>query len=149
MEFVSFKQPCSAASRAVQEVQEFLASQRLADMENGQHNIEGEDFFVNIFGYTTTVPEARIWEAHREYIDIHVLIEGSEVVRVAPLEECEVITYHADRDYVEIASANPRLSATLDNTCLAVFYPEDGHQTGLMVAGEAAPLRKAVFKLRV
>lgn len=149
MEWVSLRLPCSAASRAVQKVQAFLSTQALATMENGQHNIEGEDFFVNIFGYTTTVAEERIWEAHRDYIDIHVLIEGSEVVRSAPIDECEIVQYHADRDYVEISKALPRVSAVLDHTCAAVFYPEDVHQTGLMVENQPQALRKAVFKLRV
>lgn len=149
MEWVSLALPCSAASVAMQKVQSFLATQALSSMENGQHHIEGEDFFVNIFGYTTTVAEERIWEAHRDYIDIHVVIEGSEVVRSAPINECEIVQYHAERDYVEIKNAPSRVSAVLDNTCATVFYPEDGHQTGLMVDNQPQAIRKAVFKLRL
>lgn len=149
MEWVSLRLPCSAASVAIEKVRAFLATQALASMENGQHAIEGEDFFVNIFSYTTAFEHERIWEAHRDYLDVHVLIEGSEIVRSAAIDECEIVQYHAERDYVEISKANPQVSAVLDAHCAAVFYPEDAHQTGLMVDGKAQVIRKAVFKLRV
>lgn len=149
MEFVSLHSNCSAPSHAIEKIKAFLAEHDLAKMDNGEHAIEGEDFYVNIFGYTTTVAEERIWEAHREYLDVHVLIEGSEVVRCAPLDKSVVLQYHAEKDYVEIASTMPHVSATLDSGNVAVFYPEDVHQTGLMVNNIAENIRKAVFKLRL
>lgn len=149
MEYYRLAADISAPSRALSKVRDYLSKTQLSALENGQHNIEGEDFYVNIFGYTTTTEDKRIWEAHREYIDIHVIIEGEEVVRTADLTRCDVVTYHADKDYVEIQSALPQTTAVLNPEMLAVFYPEDGHQTGLMVNHQPCTLRKAVFKLRV
>ncbi|MDO4435861.1 MAG: YhcH/YjgK/YiaL family protein [Cardiobacteriaceae bacterium] len=149
MEYYRIQSKITAPSRALTKVLHFLEKNNLSALENGQHNIEGEDFYVNIFGYTTTTEDKRIWEAHREYIDIHVIIDGEEVVRTADLSRCNVVTYHADKDYVEIQSALPQTTALLNPEMLAIFYPEDGHQTGLMVEGVSCTLRKAVFKLRV
>lgn len=149
MEFVSRHDPCTAPSAAVVKVQAFLAAHHLAEMADGRHDIEGEDFYVNIFGYTTAAPEARIWEAHRDYLDVHVLIQGSEVVRTAPLSQCRAGEYEADKDYLPISAATAAVTARLDAGCLAVFYPEDAHQTGLVVGGAPEAIRKAVFKLRL
>ena len=57
--------------------------------------------------------------------------------------------YHADRDYQAIDRAQARSSILLEPGYLAVFYPEDAHQTGVIVDGHSENLHKAVFKIRL
>lgn len=149
MEFVKLKDKVSAPSKALLKVRDYLAKNNLAEFENGQYNIEGDDFYVNIFGYTTTTEDKRIWEAHRDYIDVHIILSGKEIVRQADLPFCEIVTFHADRDYVEISQALPQVSCVLSEGYAVILYPEDGHQTGLMIDNQPETIRKAVFKVRV
>ena len=48
-----------------------------------------------------------------------------------------------------IDSARARSSILLEPGYLAVFYPEDAHQTGLIVNQPGESLHKAVFKIRL
>ena len=58
----------------------YAASHELAGYEKGSHPIDGERFFVNIVEYETTLPENRFWEAHRKYLDVHLMLDGQEQI---------------------------------------------------------------------
>ena len=57
--------------------------------------------------------------------------------------------WEAHRDYQAIDRAQARSSILLEPGYLAVFYPEDVHQTGLIVEAQSETLHKAVFKIRL
>ena len=149
MELLSLDHATSYRSPAAEKVCRWLAGKDPANWEDKQYPIDGDDFFVNIFHYQTAGEDARIWEAHRDYIDVHLVLDGREWVRQAFLADCAAGEYHADRDYQAIDSARARSSLLLEPGYLAVFYPEDAHQTGVIVDGHSENLHKAVFKIRL
>ncbi len=149
MEIISYQQPITAPSRAVEKVCQYLEKQNLHALMDGAYPIEGEDFFVNIFAYDTANENDRIWEAHRQYIDVHVVLDGEEVVHHACLSQCQQGTYDHEKDYLPITMPTITTRIHLTPEKLVVFYPEDAHQTGVMLNNCAKPLRKAVFKIRV
>lgn len=61
---------------------EYAKNNELVDFEKGSHEIEGDNLFVNIVEYETTIPENRIWEAHRQYLDLHLMLKGTEEIDV-------------------------------------------------------------------
>lgn len=148
MELVAINQPITAPSVAVRRVLDYLQAHDVAALDDASHAIAGEDFFVNIFRYRTADAHERIWEAHRDYIDVHWVLDGAEIVQQAFLAACRVGDYHAERDYLAIEEADVRTRLLLTSGHLAVFYPEDAHQTGV-ADGMPETIRKAVFKLRV
>ena len=66
-----------------------------------------------------------------------------------PTAEADARIWEAHRDYQAIDSARARSSLLLEPGYLAVFYPEDAHQTGLIVEAQSETLHKAVFKIRL
>ena len=62
----------------------------LASYEKGSHAIDGDRLFVNIVEYTTTIPEKRFWEAHKNYLDIHVMIHGTEQIDLNFIQNMDV-----------------------------------------------------------
>lgn len=60
----------------------------------GRHPIDGDRLFVNIVEYTTTTPENRFWEAHRAYLDIHLMLDGAEQI------DLNFIQNMAQKEYV-------------------------------------------------
>ena len=52
----------------------------LVSYEKGSHPIDGERLFVNVVEYETTRPENRFWEAHRNYLDVHLMLDGQEQI---------------------------------------------------------------------
>ena len=63
---------------AVKECFEYVKSNDILSYERGCHEIDGDRLFVNVVEYTTTTPEERFWEAHKNYLDIHVMLKGTE-----------------------------------------------------------------------
>ena len=62
---------------AVKECFEYVKSNDIVSYERGCHEIDGDRLFVNVVEYTTTTPEERFWEAHKNYLDIHVMLKGT------------------------------------------------------------------------
>lgn len=62
----------------LQKIFEFLEKNDVSKFENGRYDIDKDNLFLNIATYNTTTPENRVWEAHKEYIDVHMMIKGKE-----------------------------------------------------------------------
>ena len=65
---------------AVRECFEYAKYNDILSYEKGCHEIDGDRLFVNVVEYTTTTPEERFWEAHKNYLDIHVMLKGTEQI---------------------------------------------------------------------
>ena len=66
---------------------EYLMQNNLKLLENGGYDISGDDIYVNIQDYNTKPKENGLWEAHRKYIDIQFMIEGSELIGVGEIQD--------------------------------------------------------------
>lgn len=128
-------------------VMEYLKTHDLASMEKGTHFIEGEDFFVNVIEYQTTDEANRIWEAHKDYLDIHVVVAGAEGIYHSFIDNMQVGDYHKNEDYLEI-TGNKENVIQLSPDQLLVLYPEDTHKTGVKVDKETL-VKKGVFKVKI
>lgn len=128
-------------------VMEYLKTHDLASMEKGTHFIEGEDFFVNVMEYQTTDEANRIWEAHKDYLDIHVVVTGVEGIYHSFIDNMQVGDYHKNEDYLEI-TGNKENVIQLSPNQLLVLYPEDTHKTGVKVDKETF-VKKGVFKVKI
>ena len=93
----------------VKECFEYAKSHNLVSYEEGSHEIDGERLFVNIVEYTTTKPEERFWEAHKNYLDVHVMLQGTEQI------DLNFIQGIGCNDYDSSVSASQRASTILNN----------------------------------
>ena len=125
----------------------FARTHDLAALPTGRNEIAGDDLYVNIAHYTTGERSEKIWEAHRAYIDIHVLSEGTEIIDVSLIERMQTHPYEEDKDYVP-ADGAVTSSTIMRPGDFLICYPEDVHRSGVKV-DEAAPLKKGIFKVRV
>ena len=131
----------------VQQALVFARTHDLAALPKGRNDIDGEDVYVNIAHYTTGERSEKIWEAHRAYIDIHILAEGTEKIDVSLIERMQTHPYEEDKDYVPADGAVTQTTIMRPGDFL-ICYPEDVHRSGVKV-DEAAPLKKGIFKVRV
>ena len=77
---------------------DYLTGTELETVEAGRVEIDGERVFALFQSYETK-PENDRPEAHRKYIDIQYLIEGEELIGVAPLASMERVAEAApERD---------------------------------------------------
>ena len=119
----------------------------LAGFEKGSHVIDGEDLFVNIVEYTTTDAESRFWEAHRQYLDVHVMLRGTEQIDIGFIENMEQKEYVEKDDFLPLEGGKSG-SVILRDGDFLICYPADGHRTAVAVDGPET-IKKAIFKVRI
>ncbi|NLX82672.1 MAG: DUF386 family protein [Clostridiales bacterium] len=121
-----------------------LRGMDLDDMPNGRHEISGEDVFLNIMD--TELKPVTAWEAHRNYIDLQLVLKHEETIAWAPIDQISGFSaYDAARD-IQLCEGNQQGSPIrLQKGMFGIFFPEDAHMPGLG-SGKG---RKAVFKIKV
>ena len=128
----------------------WLRATDLSALPDGRHDI-GDGLFANVMTLTTAAPEAKDFEAHHAYHDIHFVIEGTDLIGVAPVDACaETKPYDDADDYALYTCPDPaRVSwVTLRPGELCLTPPADAHKPGCTL-GSPARLRKAVVKVPV
>lgn len=126
----------------------FIDENDLAAIEPGRYDL-GEGDFVNIINATTRMREDAQYESHINYIDIQMPIDGYELCEVAPIEDVKVaVPYSEEGDIALHSNSHEDLQYLLEPGCFIVLMPEDAHMPTLAI-DEPAPIKKAVFKIRV
>jgi biofilm protein TabA len=127
---------------------EYLGTTDFTDLEDGRHDIDGDDIYALLFSYDTEPESARSFEAHRKYIDVQYLLSGREIIHWAALQELEPAgQYSAEKDIVFL-SGDSRARLQLTPGTFALFYPEDAHKPNCAWDGPKT-VRKVVVKVRV
>ena len=101
--------------------------------------------------YDTTPENEYVFEAHKQYIDIHYLLSGKEKACCLPLDMLtETSPYSEDNDaafYTADVSLQPSAFSLLPGY-FAIFYPQDGHMPQLCV-DNPMKVKKVVVKVKV
>ena len=119
----------------------------LMGYEKGSHEIDGEDLFVNIVEYETTDTENRFWEAHRYYLDLHVMLDGKERIDVNFIDNLDQKEFVEKDDFLPMdGEANGHV--VLEPGDFLLCYPKDAHRTAVKVDGPEK-IKKAIFKIRI
>lgn len=96
----------------------------------------------------TSKPEADcMYEAHRNYIDLHYIVSGVETIATADVSALTVTTpYSAEKDILFLDGAEDG-RYSLKPGQFMVCFPSDAHKVG-MAKDEPAGIVKVVFKIR-
>ena len=132
-----------------QAVYDFLTGNDLAALPLGRHEITPEGAYANVQEYQTK-PEG-LFEAHRDFIDIQIVVSGEEVIGVADLADARdcMQEYDKDRDCVLFSSASEVRNLAADSTAWFIFFPSDLHRPGIAKDGIPSPVKKVVVKIPV
>lgn len=119
----------------------------LMSYEKGSHEIDGDRLFVNVVEYTTTTAEERFWEAHRQYLDLHLMIRGTEQIDLNFIQNMDVKEFVEKDDFLPM-DGEKNSSVILRDGDFLICYPSDGHRTAVAV-DEPETIKKAIFKIRI
>ena len=117
----------------------------LASVGAVRQEMEGEALFVTRFDYQTLPREETFFEAHRRYLDIHVMVEGCERVEIASPDRLRFFEHEGDF-YGYRGEAEQSL--LLSPGAFLVVFPDDAHRLKIAVDGERR-VSKVVFKILV
>ena len=129
---------------------EFLRSHDLAALPLGRNEIDGDDIYANVMDVTlnTWDPDAKL-EIHRRYFDIHVPVDGDEMIGyLYDTEHANDADFNVADDYVLFQS--PGMSkVVVKKGEFAIFYPNCGAHAPNKTEGAPCKHRKIVVKVRM
>ena len=127
---------------------EFLKNNDVKNIENGKYDL-GDDCRVVVSEYETKeVPDKVVFECHRDYIDIQMVVSGEEAMYTQSIDDGEEeIPYDAKRD-AEFFTASWYNTLCLYDGNFAVLFPNDLHAPSLAIEN-SEKVKKLVFKLKI
>lgn len=125
----------------------YINNEDMEAMDTGTYVIDGENLFVNIVEYETKDKEICKWEAHKKYIDIHVLLKGQERIDLNFIDHLKMGAFVEKEDFLPLEGNESCIVKMAPNDFL-ICFPEDGHMTGI-VAAEPERIKKAIFKVQI
>ena len=120
------------------------------ELEAGRYDIDGDNLFANLNCYETKPRTDAKPEDHQRYIDIQVIISGSETFEIFPKKGLRPVEpYDTERDlqFYHLPDEPAPVRFTLTPGQFAVFFPEDVHMPGLQSGDSAKPVQKVVLKV--
>lgn len=129
---------------------DFLRQTDLPRLAEGRTEIDGDRVFALAQRYETSTAGAPLFEFHRKYIDIQIVVSGVEVIGWMPADRMEVTEpYDETRDICfGKAPAGAWTPVRLEAGQLAVFWPSDAHAPK-QSAGASSAVMKIVVKVSV
>lgn len=120
---------------------EFLASLR----DNQRVELKGDLVYCTRFTYETIPQEESFFEAHRRYLDIHIMVEGEERVDMNRPEDLKLTDAQEGNDFYAYQGESWHSTVLKPGEFLVVF-PGDAHRIKVQVDGPRT-VSKAVFKV--
>ncbi len=124
---------------------ELMTEEYLAAVPTQTRQLEGEALYVTRFDYTTLPLEETFYEAHRRYLDIHIMVSGEERVDIS---HPDTLTLFEHRDDFYAYRGEAEQSLTLKPGDFLVVFPGDAHRIKIQANG-AENVSKVVFKVLV
>ena len=125
----------------------YAKENELSAYVRGCNEIDSIWIFVNIVEYETVKPKDRFWEAHREYLDVHLMLEGTERIDLNFIQNMDVKEYAAKDDFLSM-DGEKNASVILKPGDFLVCYPTDAHRTAV-AADKQENIKKAIFKVKI
>ena len=125
---------------------DYLQQTDLSTLNVGKYLIDGENLYAMVQQYNCKPREQGFWEAHRRYMDLQVVIQGSEKIGYANINRLAQGEYDANKDFMPLFGEGDFL--TLQNGNFALLLPQDAHMPGIAI-DSLAPVRKIVIKISV
>ena len=120
-----------------------LTDDFLATVTAETRYLDGEKLYVTLNEYETLPLEDTFYEAHKRYLDIHVLVKGEERVDLASPAGLEEFEHRGDFTAYHGAAEQ---TVILDPSNFLVVFPDDAHRIKIQTNGPSA-VSKAVFKI--
>ncbi len=125
---------------------EFLMNNDLETLPLGKVVLDGDDMWANVVELKGNTAENIKMEVHRQFIDIQVPVSKTERIGwKAYASLSELTDPYSDEKECELFTDKATTYLDLKPFEFAVFFPEDGHQPGIV----EGPHKKLIVKVRV
>lgn len=126
---------------------DFLKKAVEENLPVGRYEIDSDRVFAFIQEYTSKTESS--FEAHKNYIDIQFIVEGTEVIYASDISSLAVKEeYSAERDIMFLEDCEKASKAVLQKGEYGIFFSWDAHKPGLCYEGNPGNVKKIVVKVR-
>lgn len=131
-----------------QDIINFVKSFDTADVKTGRYDIHGDDLFASVGAYATEPAGDRKFENHQTYIDLQILVSGSEEIHWAPVETLEMTeeSFSKGGD-IAFYDGDALGSVVLKGNTCAILFENDAHKPNVMHKNMENVV-KIVFKIK-
>lgn len=137
----SYKGLGASISRAL----DFLKKTDFSRTKASKIEIDGQNIYAMVQLYESRLPQNGVWETHKKYIDIHYIVDGSELIGYNDILNMEKTTEYDDNgDYILYKGKGDFFK--LNSGYFAIFMPQDVHMP--CIAQESPEqIKKVVIKV--
>lgn len=120
------------------------------DIKTGRYDLIDKDY-ANIEEYDTKQISDGKFEAHNNYIDIQILLEGEERIYYTSASSVSVSTpYDSERDIKFFADNIKNFDyVTLNGSKFAMIFPHEAHAPQIAINDTVSHVKKAVVKVKM
>lgn len=118
----------------------------VGDKPDGDYEIDGKNVYAMINTIQPKKLDEMIYENHEKYIDLHYLLEGTEILGYEKTELCTPITEYNDEEDYRLYNADGNL-VRIEKGDFYIVHPFDAHAPECSKSDDK--LRKVIIKIRV
>lgn len=126
---------------------DFILNNNLLSLQEGRNEIDGNNVFLNRFSYTCMEEKDCFLEGHNDYLDIHLVLEGQELLGYTDISELTSVTkYDPKEDFIKYEGPVHTYCKSVVGDFIITF-PEDAHMPKISINNDF--VEKAVCKVLV
>ena len=121
---------------------------KILSLVNGSYDVGYNNIKMNLGKYFTKSENEKFWESHKKYLDVQIMINGTEKVAINDIRDMEVKSFDEEKD-LTILEGNKAFDIIMKTGDVLVFFPNDVHKPELNVSenDDSGNIRKIVTKV--
>lgn len=121
---------------------------KILSLVNGSYDVGYNNIKMNLGKYFTKSENEKFWESHKKYLDVQIMINGTEKVAINDIRDMEVKSFDEERD-LAILEGDKAFDIIMKTGDVLVFFPNDVHKPELNVSenDDSGNIRKIVTKV--
>lgn len=130
---------------------QYVGNLDLDSLTPGRHDLDKGCYF-NVDVVTTAAADTRNMEAHEQYIDIQVLLDGHEQIGYQPVTQIGPVISHeegSDNWFYRPDTTKDLIIPMVPRETYAIFTPADGHRCLCAPNGAGETIKKVILKVKV
>lgn len=137
-------------NESIDKVLEVAAGLTPESFTTGRQEIDGQNLFINYVSYETKSRQESVSEAHKLYVDVMYMVEGSETIYVKPTDRLKNVTTEYDPAIEALlADIDDDVTAVrLDKGQFCILFPDDSHAPGC-IADKSETVKKIIGKVKI
>lgn len=124
----------------------FLDNNNLDKLAIGRYELLNDGTYATVSDYITKEPDSARYEAHRKYIDIQYVLNGSEYIDLLRMADINEEAAYDEKSDILFFTGREGQRLLADKKRFFVFFPDDVHKPCLKVVCTGR-VRKIVVKI--